>query len=153
MIAALLCGVAVSSAQKKADVTKQSIGKLKVSLIFGTDGEAQKGMKKVTGDRLKNLKTIKFSNFYLMGEDTQPVLKRYINWANPIKGSKQILLSFQPGGKPMENTLKMDLELWIAQKKVMKSVDNLTTGKPVYIQGPAWRGGKLIVVAELLDLK
>jgi len=49
MIATLLCGITVSSAQDKADA-KQSIGKLKVSLIFGTDGAPQKGMKQVTGE-------------------------------------------------------------------------------------------------------
>jgi len=56
-------------------------------------------------------------------------------------------------GKPADNNLKMDLELWLAQKKVMKRVASLTQGKPVYVQGPAWRGGKLIVVVELLSLE
>ncbi len=151
MIATLLCGVCSLSAQGVE--AKQAIGKLKVSLIFGTDGDADvagKNLKIISGAQLKE---IKFAHYRLMGEDTQSILKRYVNWANPIKGSKQILVSFQPSGKPVGGTLKVDLELWQAQKKIMKSGVTLKKGKPLYVQGPAWRGGKLIIAVELLELK
>lgn len=151
MIATLLCGLCSLSAQDGE--AKQAIGKLKVSLIFGTNGDvnlAGKNLKKISGAQLKE---IKFTHYRLMGEDTQPILKRYVNWANPIKGSKQILVSFQPSGKPKGDTIKMDLELWQAQKKIMKSGVTLKKGKPLYVQGPAWRGGKLIIAVELLELK
>ena len=153
LLVTFLYGMCSLSAQSESGVIKKSIGRLKVSLIFGTNGDvnlAGKNLKKMSGDQLKE---IKFENYRLMGEDIQPILKRYVNWANPIKGSKQILVSFQPGGKPMGDTLKMDLELWLSQKKVMKSGGSLKKGKPLYIQGPAWRGGKLIIAVELLELK
>ena len=101
LLVTFLYGMCSLSAQSESGVIKKSIGRLKVSLIFGTNGDvnlAGKNLKKMSGDQLKE---IKFENYRLMGEDIQPILKRYVNWANPIKGSKQILVSFQPGGKPM----------------------------------------------------
>lgn len=153
MIVILLFGVSTLIAQSGSGEGKKSIGSLKVSLIFGTNGDvdqAGKNLKKINSEQFKE---IKFNDYRLIGEDIQPILKRYVNWASPIKGSKQILVSFQPSDKPAGDTLKMDLELWQTQKKVMKSGAKLKKGKPLYIQGPAWRGGKLIIAVELLELK
>ncbi|MGJ8655121.1 MAG: hypothetical protein ACSHX6_01620 [Akkermansiaceae bacterium] len=149
---------AQAKAKTNADTGTDSVGVLRVSLIFGTDGDvaqAGKGLKKpsvVQMEALHNLKAIKFTHYRLLGEDQQPILRSYENWANPMKSSKEILLSFQPRGQPIDDHLKMDLEFWQSHKKIMKSGATLKKGKPLFIQGPAWRGGKIIISVELMSL-
>jgi len=155
-----LSSVSILSAQTSGvkDTGTDSVGELKVSLIFGTDGDADQAGKdlkqpsKLQLSALKNLKTIKFAHYRLLGEDQQPILRSYENWANPMKNSKEILLSFQPRGKPIDDHLKIDLEFWQSHKKIMKSGPTLKKGKPLFIQGPAWRGGKIIIAVELMSL-
>ncbi len=153
----LLSNVSSLSAQAK-DTGTDSVGELKVSLIFGTNGDADqagKDLKQPSKEQLEalnKLKTIKFAHYKMLGEDQQPILRSYENWANPMKSSKEILLSFQPRGKPVGDHLKMDLEFWQSHKKIMKSGATLKKGKPLFIQGPAWRGGKIIIAVELMSL-
>ena len=157
---AALSSLSILSAQtsEAKDTGTESVGELKVSLIFGTDGDADQAGKdlkqpsKIQLTALKNLKTIKFTHYRLLGEDQQPILRSYENWANPMKNSKEILLSFQPRGMPVDDHLKMDLEFWQSHKKIMKSGPTLKKGKPLFIQGPAWRGGKIIIAVELISL-
>ncbi len=140
------------------DLGSQSVGKIKVSLIYGTNGDLSKAganLKPLTAQQaaaMKALKKIKFTHYRLIGEDTQPILRSYMNWAKPLKDSKEILISFQPRGKPTGGSLKIDLELWQRSKKIMKGDLILTKGKPLIIQGPTWRGGKIIILIELISL-
>ena len=160
LILAALCSLCKLSAQtsESTDAGRDSVGELKVSLLYGTDGDvtqAGKGLKQPSKAQLaalNGLKTIKFAHYRLLGEDQQPILRSYENWANPMKSSKEILLSFQPRGKPVNDHLKMDLEFWQSHKKIMKSGPTLKKGKPLFIQGPAWRGGKIIIAVELISL-
>lgn len=155
-----ISSLSILSAQNRAskDAGTDSLGELKVSLIFGTNGDAKKAGEdlkqpsKIQLAALKKLKTIKFTHYRLLGEDQQPILRSYENWANPMKNSKEILLSFQPREKPVDDHLKMDLEFWQSHKKIMKSGPTLKKGKPLFIQGPAWRGGKIIIAVELMSL-
>lgn len=157
----LVSSLGLVSAQSRPIVDRgaDSIGELKVSLFFGTNGDVSLGGKhlKLPSDAqltaLKNLKSIKFANYRMMGEDRQHIFRSYENWANPMKNSKEILLSFQPLGKPAGDHLKLDLEFWQSHKKMMKSVATLKKGKPLFIQGPSWRGGKIIIAVELISLK
>ncbi len=156
----VISSVNLLSAQAEGvkDSGTDSVGELKVSLIFGTDLDGDKAGKdlkepsKAQLDALRKLKKIKFAHYRLLGEDQQPILRSYENWANPMKGSKELLLCFQPRGKPMGDQLKMDLEFWQSHKKIMKSGDTLKKGKLLFIQGPAWRGGKIIIAVELISL-
>ena len=63
-------------------------------------------------------------------------------------------MSFEPVGKAQGKVIKLDLDLWQLKKKIMKSATTtLQVGKPLYIRGPQWRGGYLIIVVELISLK
>jgi len=160
---ALISGLSTLNAQvepQKDDTGKESVGTLKVSLIFGTNGDAGA---KVVGEKAVNpepaqlealtkLKAIKFKHFKVLGADIQPVFRSYENWAAPLKGSKELLLSFQPRGEAGEDTLQIDLEFWQSHKKIMKSGPILKKGKPLFILGPQWRGGRLLIVVELMSL-
>lgn len=162
LLFAIISGIgsmSIASAQaENPDAGRDSVGELKVSLIFGTNGDvllAGKDLKEPSKDQLaalNSLQTIKFAHYRLLGEDQQSILRSYENWANPMKDSKEILLSFQPRGKASDEHLAMDLEFWQSHKKIMKSGPTLKKGKPLFIQGPAWRGGNIIIAVELVSL-
>lgn len=146
--------------EEKGDAGKESVGTLKVSLIFGTNGDASKN---IVGENaveptalqleaLNKLETIKFKHFKVLGEDVQSIFRSYENWAAPLKGSKELLLSFQPRGEAGEDSLQLDLEFWQSHKKIMKSGPILKKGKPLFILGPKWRGGRLLIVVQLESL-
>lgn len=157
----ILSGMSILTAQEgeNKDAGRDSVGELKVSLIFATNGDvtlAGKDLKEPSNFQLtalRGLQTIKFSHYRLLGEDQQPILRSYENWANPMKDSKEILLSFQPRGKPVDDHLKIDLEFWQSHEKIMKSGPTIKKGKPLFIQGPAWRGGFIVIAVELMSLK
>ena len=148
----------IAPAPDSIDIGQQTIGQLKVSLIYGTNGDvtkAGKDLKAPTANQLKALKAlkqIKFTHYKNLGEDKQPILRSYENWASPLPGSKEILLSYQPRELAKEGSLILDIEFWQSHKKIMKGGILLKTAKPLYIQGPDWRGGKLIIVVELVSL-
>lgn len=141
------------------DMGQESIGKLRVSLIYGTDGDVTQAGKSLAAPNAKQLESlgkltkIKFKHYRNLGEDTQPILRSYENWAKPLKGSKEILVSFQPRGEAIKGALTLDVEFWQSHKKILKGGISLKQAKPLYIQGPDWRGGKVIVVVELVSLK
>jgi hypothetical protein len=144
----------------RADAGKEEIGQLKVSLYLGSndaDVDAGKQAKKVDVKTLKHLSSseaFKFENYFFLGADQQAVLRSYENWASPLKPSETILMSFEPVGKAQGKVIKLDLDLWQLKKKIMKSATTtLQVGKPLYIRGPQWRGGYLIIVVELISLK
>ncbi len=142
-----------------ADSGKDEIGDLEVSLFLGADNEADAGSKAkpATAAVVKDLQGIegtKFKNYHLLGADTAALLRSYENWARPLKPSEAIMLSFEPVGKISGKSIKLALELWQSKKKIMKSSSSsLTVGKPLYIKGPAWRGGYLIVRVNLVKLR
>ncbi|MEM9081139.1 MAG: hypothetical protein AAGC74_10655 [Verrucomicrobiota bacterium] len=140
------------------DPGKQEVAKLKSLLLFATDGDPARvgeGARELAEghvERLGKLKGLQFKEYRLLGEDEQPVLRSYTNWAAPMRGSEEILLSFEPNSKASSSGLRLDLELWQSRRKVMKTTQTLREGKWLYIAGPEWRGGKLILAVELLDL-
>lgn len=68
-----------------------------------------------------------------------------------MRGSEEILLSFEPNGEATDKGLILDLELWQSRRKVMKATQEMGPGKWLYIAGPKWRGGRLIVGVELVE--
>ena len=140
------------------DQGKKVVGKLKVSLYFASDGDvsvAGEGVKvidEVLAAKFRGSDVLKFKDYRLLGSDIQSIMRSYENWIAPMKPSEEILLSFEPRGEPRDGSLVLDLEFWQSRKKIMKSGPVLEVGKPLYILGPSWRGGKLIVAVELQSL-
>lgn len=138
---------------------KSGVGQLKVSLFFGTNGDpAHAGdraslVSKVVRDQFSQSNHLKFNHYRLLGEDVQPILRSYENWAAPLKPSEEILLSFQPRGNAGTDSIHLDLELWQSKKKIMKAGHVLYRAKPIFIMGPEWRGGRIIISVVLTELK
>ena len=151
-----------ATAEKEAasspDEGQDVIGYLQTGVIFATDGDAGAAGEKATPldeagkAELRKRKDLKFAAYRVMGSDRQPVFRSYENWATPMKPSEEILLAFESKGR-VEGGLQLDLQLWQSRKKIMKSDALLLEGRKLYVLGPKWRGGRLIIVVELVDLK
>lgn len=158
LFAALLFGALPAAAQAD-DVGKEAVGRIKATLYIGTDGDVSKlgdKLKKIndaTRKQLSSIEKMRFTHYRILGSDTQSVLRGYANWLTPLKPSEEILLSFDLRGRSHNDGMRIDLEFWQHKRKVMKSDQILKTGKPLFILGPKWRGGTLIIAVELLENK
>jgi hypothetical protein len=133
-----------------ADSGTDEIGKLKVSLFLGSnDSEVDAGpnatsVAESVASHLRVSESTNFSHYHALGTDLVSIYRTYENWARPLK----------PVGKADGKLIKLDLELWQAKQKIMKSPRTaLTVDKPLLIKGPQWRGGFLIISVTLKDLK
>lgn len=140
------------------DLGKEVVGRLEVNIYFATNGDAAiagASAKKLAAPmeaKLRALKSPRFASYRFIGNDRQPVFRSYENWLTPIKGSDELLLSFEPRGEVKNGKLMLDLEFWQSKKKIMKAGPTLSKGKPLYIFGPKWRGGRLIMEIQLVEL-
>lgn len=154
---ALVAPSATSSA--KNDSGKEVIGKLKATLYIGTNGDISKlgnNLTKVdhgTVKRLRQIGKMRFTEYRKLGADVQPIFRTYENWLAPLKPSEEILLSFEAQGRSKAGGIRLDLEFWQLRRKVMKSNQLILPGQPLFIRGPKWRGGTLIIAVELADAK
>lgn len=155
LISLFLCLVSGAWGQ---DPGKEAVARLRTVLLFGIDDQLAEVVPEaeVAGmahaSRLKSLKGLSFESYGLLGSDVQPVWRSYTNWSSPMKGSEEILLSFEPNSQAGATGVRLDLELWQSKRKVMKTTQSLRTGKWLYIAGPEWRSGRLIIGIELLPL-
>ncbi len=154
----LLVGLAASLGSFTAaqdDPGKGAIGQVKVAVIYGTDGDpavAGSRFKPVAKDiaaQLGAADSLKFKSYRFLGEDVQPLLRSYENWAQPLKPSDEVLLRFEARSHPGPTTARLDLELWLSRKKILKTDALLESGRPLFVLGPAWRGGRLIIAVSL----
>jgi hypothetical protein len=138
-----------------ADLGKEALGDVQVVVYFGTDsdparaGEKSAEVPAATRCQLRSHDALVFRHYRLLGADRQKVYRSYENWAQPIAGSDEILCRFETESRIAKDTIRLDLELWLSRKKILKSGLALTHGKPVLVLGPEWRGGRLIVSVEL----
>lgn len=140
------------------DPGKETVARLRTVLLFGTNGDLSEIVpdapvaEKAHASRMELLKDLHFKSYGLLGTEVKPVWRSYTNWSSPMKGSDEILLSFEPNSEAQADGVNLDLELWQGKKKVMKTTHPLKNGKWLYIAGPEWRGGRLILGIELLPL-
>lgn len=141
-----------------ADLGKEVIGRMRVQVYFATNGDADaagKGLKAPqveTEKKLKSLRKDAYAHYRVLGMDRQPIFRSYENWLTPLKPSEELLISFEPRGEARNGKMMLDLELWQSRKKIMKAGPTLEKGKPLYIFGPKWRGGRLLLAIELVEL-
>ncbi len=140
------------------DPGKESVAQLRTVLLFGSHHELAKVVPEAEpaeeghAKRMQLIKNLNFTNYGLLGSETKPIWRSYTNWAAPMKGSDEIMLSFEPNSETEADGVKLDLELWQGKRKVMKTTQPLKNNNWLYIAGPEWRGGRLIVGIELLPL-
>ncbi len=155
MSVALFISMATTSLLAQEDPGRAKVGSIEVTVYFATDGdpatagEQAEIVSEETRVQLESLKHLQFTHYRALGAETQPIFRTYENWAQPLKPSDEILVRFEPRSHPTESSVQLDVELWLSRKKTLKTDVNLEEGKPLYVLGPKWRGGVLIVQVSL----
>lgn len=138
-----------------AERGRDIIGSVTVTLIHAGGEQTDEGLTKFkrleegTALRLRKEPRLKFESYRVLGVDTKPLFRSYENWAKPISGSDDILVRFEAQARPSKELTRLDMELWINQKKILKTGAALTEANPMYVLGPEWRQGRMIVIISL----
>jgi hypothetical protein len=144
----------VTPAAAQEDLGKETVGAVSVRVYYATNGdpEAGKSKKQVPATLVKRLRSeskLKFASYRELGSDTRPLFRSYENWAQPLGTSDEVLVRFEAQSRPSASAARLGLELWLSRKKVLKTDATVTTEKPLYVLGPQWRGGRLIIAVAL----
>jgi hypothetical protein len=137
------------------DPGKAIMGTVTVTVYFATDGDAAAAgakaalLGKALETRLRSEAKLRFKHYRLLGEDTQPLFRSYENWAQPLKPSDEVLVRFELRSRPTRLATRLDLELWLSRKKILKTDVLLEGDRPLLVLGPEWRGGRLIIAVSL----
>lgn len=148
----LMAGVV--SAQQD-DPGKSVAGRVLVTVYYATNGDPAavgprfKEVGKEVETALRGVDRLDFKHYRLLGQDVQPVFRSYENWAQPLKPSDEVLVRFEVRSRPSTEAMQLDLELWFSRKKILKTDASLEGTKPLFVLGPEWRGGRLIVAVAL----
>lgn len=144
------CGIADPD-----DPGRARIGTVEVAVYHATDGDPRAAGEKAravpaaTADRLRREERLRFQHYRLLGQETQPLLRSYESWAQPLRPSDEILVRFEAQSRPSGGAAILDLELWLARKKILKTDARLRSDRPLFVLGPQWRGGRLIIGVAL----
>jgi len=143
------------NARAQEDPGKAKLGQLQVTVYFATDGDPQVAGERAEEvadsirERLQKESRLNFSHYRTLGADKQPIFRSYENWAQPLKPSDEILVRFEARSQPSGDTVSLDVELWVSKKKILKTDTRLQDGRPLFVLGPEWRGGRLIISVAL----
>jgi len=142
-------------ARSQEDPGRAIIARVAVKVYYATNGDpALAGPKaaEVAPDTVKRLRgeeKLRFAQYRLLGSDVEPILRSYDSWAEPFKPSEQLMVRFEARSRPTEESIRLDLELWLDRKKILKTDARLQGDHPLFILGPEWRGGRLIIAVAL----
>ncbi len=141
------------------DPALDSIGQMRVKLIYGTDGDASvageiaKKLSEEDQKALGKIKSIQFKSYRLLGQDESAILRGYENWASPLEPSTEILVSFQPVKRVGKKKLEVLLAYWQGKRKIFSFDPTMSVGKTLYMVGPKWRNGRLILALTMEKLE
>jgi hypothetical protein len=150
-----LIGLMVTSVFSQEDPGKAMMGRVGVTVYFATDGDPEVAgpkraeLSKETELRLRGEERLRFTHYRILGQDVQPLLRSYESWAQPLKPSDEVMIRFEARSRPTKLATGLDLELWLSRKKVLKTDARLEGNHPLFVLGPVWRGGRLIIAVGL----
>lgn len=149
----------LAGVQAEEDPGRAVVGKVAVKVIYATDGDASVAgpkavaLAKAMEQRLRSEERLRFKHYRSLGEEVQPLFRSYENWAQPLKPSDEVLVRFDARSRPTTQATRLDLELWLSRKKILKTDIVLEGDRPLFVLGPEWRGGRLIIAVSLADGK
>ena len=155
LIAVMLFLALHGGLQAIEDPGRNRIAKLHITVYHATDGDPNAAGPHslpawfVTSSRLSNEEELRFKHYREIGRDTIPLLRSYENWSKPLEASDIMELRVEAQGQPTKKSAKIDLALWMSRKKILRMNANLEDEKPLYVLGPEWRDGRLIIAIEL----
>jgi len=154
LIALLALSVNASAVQ---DPGKETLTQIAVTVYHATDGDpgvAGEKARPVDADterRLRADRNLNFRNYRALGRDVQPLYRSYENWAQPLKPSDEVLIRFEARSRPEADRIRLGIELWLSRKQILRTDIRLEGDRPLFVLGPEWRGGRLIIAIELAD--
>ncbi len=137
------------------DPGRTRIAELRVTVYHATDGDPNAAGPRalpvpyMTSSRFTSEERLRFKHYRQIGRDVSPLLRSYESWSQPLKPSEEVMLRVEAQGQPTKKSAQLDLELWISQKKILKMDAKLEDTKPLYVLGPEWRDGRLIIAISL----
>jgi len=149
----------LAATQAEEDPGKAVVAKVAVKVIYATDGDATVAGPKAVAlakpmeQRLRSEERLRFKHYRSLGEEVQPLFRSYENWAQPLKPSDEVLVRFDARSRPTTQATRLDLELWLSRKKILKTDVVLEGDRPLFVLGPEWRGGRLIIAVSLAEGK
>lgn len=138
-----------------ADRGRDMLGDVTVTVIHASNVAEVEGVKQfkvldeAMSERLAKDPRLKFTYYRQLGTDTKPLFRSYENWAQPLPPSDEILLRFEAQARPSKEVTRLDLELWLSRKKILKTSAALSVNTPLFVLGPEWRGGHMILIISL----
>ncbi|MES2658441.1 MAG: hypothetical protein V4689_07470 [Verrucomicrobiota bacterium] len=149
------CALFAGPANAQTDPGKATMRRLDFTVYYATNGDPKAAgakstlLSKETETRLRGQEQLRFTNYRILGHEIQPLLRSYESWAQPLRPSDEVLVRFEARSKPTKESTKLDLELWLSRKKILKTDVLLEGDRPLFILGPEWRGGRLIIGVAL----
>lgn len=137
------------------DPGKQVVGEVVVRVFHATNGDPKaagdraKPLPQATVDALQKEERLSFKHYSGLGADSKPLYRSYENWAQPLGSSDEVLVRFEAQSRPSGSSARLGLELWLSRKKVLKTDADISADRPLYVLGPAWRGGRLLISVAL----
>jgi len=148
---AMMCVASSHRALAQKDPGKAVIGQVEFTVYHATNGDPDAagtkaaGVSKDTETRLRGEERLSFKSYRILGKEVQPLFRSYENWAQPLRPSDEVLVKFEARSKPSKGAASLNLELWISKIKILKTDVRLEGNRPLFILGPEWRGGRLII--------
>lgn len=153
-VALLLAGVFLLGLQpghtqeKKKSPDKPCDGDVWCGLFLAKGGDSVEKPDPKNAELIKQLRKAfpTLGDFQLVGENSGSVYKEYECWIVP---SKQLFLKVDSLG-PHESAsgIHLHLQLWQEEHVILKT-DAILRRQPVFIAGPQWGDGRLIMVLKL----
>lgn len=155
LIAALLFLATQGELHAIEDPGRTRIAELRVTVYHATDGDPSAAGPRAlpvayaTSSRFSSEECLRFKHYRQIGRDTSPLLRSYESWSQPLKPSDEVMLRVEAQGQPTKKSAQLDVEVWLSKKKVLKMDAKLEDNKPLYVLGPEWRDGRLIIAISL----
>lgn len=134
-----------NKAAQKANAHRD--GRIWGALVFATSEKVDASKNNEIKKTLTQLSTaFPDKNFQLLGEHTQEIFSEYESWVVP---SKDVFLKIDSKGRTDKSDgVNLHLQLW-REKNVLLKTDIILRKEPIFITGPRWGKGQLIMVVEL----
>jgi hypothetical protein len=155
LIAALLFLAIHGELHAIEDPGRTRIAELRVTVYHATNGDPNAAgpralpVPNATSSRFSSEERLRFKHYRQIGRDASPLLRSYESWSQPLKPSDEVMLRVEAQGQPTKKSAQLDLELWLSRKKILKMDAKLENTKPLYVLGPEWRDGRLIIAISL----
>jgi hypothetical protein len=96
---------------------------------------------------LRLRKVFPAERYTLVAQHTETILKDYESWVVP---GKELFLKIDSRGPAGGGGTRIDLQVWSGDKILVKTDAVLRPDRLLFVAGPSWRGGRLLIAVSQL---